>query len=192
MAFKGFTVDHNNVLGRQVEEAGTYNVKILPTSEAKKSSAGNDMLTLNYEVTDGKYVGGQIRFDNIVWTDDTPEKEAASVKRFNTLATAVGAPDGATINTIQQLLGALTNKELNVTVEWGEPDERGNVYLRVSGHKPKDPEGSKPNGVFRPAKQQANSNFGANNQTSANTTDNFGTDPFAGAGQVISDDNLPF
>lgn len=150
------------------------------------------MLTLNYEVTDGKYVGGQIRFDNIVWTDDTPEKEAASVKRFNTLATAVGAPDGATINTIQQLLGALTNKELNVTVEWGEPDERGNVYLRVSGHKPKDPEGSKPNGVFRPAKQQANSNFGANNQTSANTTDNFGTDPFAGAGQVISDDNLPF
>ena len=36
MAFKGFTVDHNNVLGRQVEEAGTYNVKILPTSEAKK------------------------------------------------------------------------------------------------------------------------------------------------------------
>lgn len=192
MAFKGFTVDHNNVLGRQVEETGTYNVKILPTSEAKKSSAGNDMLTLNYEVTDGKYVGGQIRFDNIVWTDDTPEKEAASVKRFNTLATAVGAPDGATINTIQQLLGALTNKELNVTVEWGEPDERGNVYLRVSGHKPKDPEGSKPNGVFRPAKQQANSSFGANNQAPANTTDKFGPDPFANAGQVISDDNLPF
>lgn len=199
MAFKGFTVDHNNVLGRQVEEAGTYNVKILPTSESKKSSAGNDMLTLNYEVTDGKYAGGQIRFDNIVWTDDTPEKEVASVKRFNTLATAVGAPDGATINTIQQLLGALTNKELNVTVEWGEPDEKGNVYLRVSGHKPKDPEGSKPNGVFKPARQQpGSSNFGnrqpAIDQAANNLPDNFGpsVDPFAGAGTTVSDADLPF
>ncbi|MGQ2227148.1 DUF669 domain-containing protein, partial [Fructobacillus fructosus] len=34
MAF-GFTTDENNVFGQSVQEAGTYNVKILPQSEVK-------------------------------------------------------------------------------------------------------------------------------------------------------------
>ena len=75
MAFKGLTVDENNVLGRRVEEAGTYNVRLLPTSELKTASTGKEMLVLNYEVLDGKYAGGTIRFDNVVYDDETPRKK---------------------------------------------------------------------------------------------------------------------
>lgn len=104
MAFKGLTVDENNVLGRRVEEAGTYNVRLLPTSELKTASTGKEMLVLNYEVLDGKYAGGTIRFDNVVYDDETPEKEEQSLKRFNTLLVVAGVPAGTQIKTLDTLL----------------------------------------------------------------------------------------
>lgn len=199
MAFKGLTVDENNTYGKRVEEAGAYNVRVLPTSVSKTSSTGKEMLTLNYEVLDGKYAGGQIRFDNIVWDDTTPEKEESSIKRFNTLMVAAGVPNGSNIASLEMMIKALTTKynTMNIAVEWDGPNDNGYYNLSVQNHKPKDPDGSKPNGVFAPARQQpGSSSFGAQqpaiDQAAANLPNNFGADPFAGAGQVISDDNLPF
>lgn len=201
MAFKGLTVDEKNTFGRQVEEAGTYNVRVLPTSELTTSkNTGNEMLVLNYEVIDGKYAGGQIRFDNVTWNDETPEKEEQSLKRFNTLLVAAGFPEGSKVETLQIMLQGLIRKynKLNVSVDWPDtPNQKGYYNLKVQGHKVIDPEGSKPNGVFAPARQQSGTGYSAGNQSAvdqaaANLPNNFGTDPFAGAGQVISDDNLPF
>lgn len=197
MAF-GFTVDENNVLGRQVEEAGTYNVRILPTSEAKVSKTGKEMMVLNFEVTDGKYAGGQIRYDNIVWDESDEEKKENSAKRFNTIAVAVGAKAGFSFTSIQQMTEALKGRELNISVEWGGPNDKGYYNLNVTGHNPKDPEGSQPNGMFKPARQQSGAsayNNPAVDKAAASLPNNFGTpsgDPFAGAGEVISDDDLPF
>ncbi|WGN89804.1 DUF669 domain-containing protein [Ligilactobacillus faecis] len=201
MAFKGLTVDENNVLGRRVEEAGTYNVRLLPTSELKTSSTGKEMLVLNYEVLDGKYAGGTIKFDNVVYDDTTPEKEEQSLKRFNTLLVVAGVPAGTQINTLAILLQGLKKyNKMNVTVEWNsEPNDKGYYNLNVTSHNPTDPEGSKPNGVFAPARQQPGaSNFGnrqpAIDQAANNLPDNFGpsVDPFAGAGTTVSDADLPF
>lgn len=204
MAFKGMTVDENNTYGKRVEEAGSYNVRVLPTSVAKTSSTGKEMLTLNYEVLDGKYAGGQIRFDNIVWDDTTPEKEESSVKRFNTLMIAAGVPNGSNIASLEMMIKALTTKynTMNVTVEWAGPNEKGYYNLSVQSHKPKNSDGSKPNGVFQPTNDNSGNNaFGnsapnpAVDKVTASLPDSFGTpasDPFANAGQVISDDNLPF
>lgn len=201
MAFKGLTVDENNVLGRRVEEAGTYNVRLLPTSELKTSSTGKEMLVLNYEVLDGKYAGGTIRFDNVVYDDTTPEKEEQSLKRFNTLLVVAGVPAGTQINTLAILLQGLKKyNKMNVTVEWSsEPNDKGYYNLNVTSHNPTDPEGSKPNGVFAPARQQpGSSNFGnrqpAIDQAANSLPDNFGpsVDPFSGAGTTVSDADLPF
>lgn len=204
MAFKGLTVDENNTYGKRVEEAGAYNVRVLPTSVSKTSSTGKEMLTLNYEVLDGKYAGGQIRFDNIVWDDTTPEKEESSIKRFNTLMVAAGVPNGSNIPSLEMMIKALTTKynTMNVTVEWAGPNEKGYYNLSVQSHKPKDPDGSKPNGVFQPSNDNSGNNaFGnttsntAVDKAAASLPDSFGTpasDPFANAGQVISDDDLPF
>ena len=39
-----FKVDHNNIMGATVEEAGTYNVTVLPTSQVTQSkSSGNEL-----------------------------------------------------------------------------------------------------------------------------------------------------
>ena len=204
MAFKGLTVDENNTYGKRVEEAGAYNVRVLPTSVSKTSSTGKEMLTLNYEVLDGKYAGGQIRFDNIVWDDTTPEKEESSIKRFNTLMVAAGVPNGSNIASLEMMVKALTTKynTMNISVEWDGPNDKGYYNLSVQNHKPKDPDGSKPNGVFQPTNNNSGNNgagkLGPNGlfvDSDTDSQDNFGTpagDPFANAGQVISDDDLPF
>ncbi len=199
MAFKGLTVDENNTYGKRVEEAGSYNVRVLPTSVSKTSSTGKEMLTLNYEVLDGKYAGGQIRFDNIVWDDTTPEKEESSIKRFNTLMVAAGVPNGSNIASLEMMVKALTTKynTMNISVEWDGPNDKGYYNLSVQNHKPKDPDGSKPNGVFQPTNDNSNGTgkLGPNGvfvDPATHSQDNFGADPFAGAGQVISDDDLPF
>ncbi|MFS1046818.1 DUF669 domain-containing protein, partial [Enterococcus faecium] len=52
-------------------------------------------------VIDGKYKGGKILYDNIVWDNNDVE---FSTKRFNTILTALGVPDGTPIDSIQQLV----------------------------------------------------------------------------------------
>lgn len=178
-----FTVNSNNVFGMGVAEAGTYNVKIARAS-LNTSAKGNDYISMDYEVLDGKYKGGQIRYQNVTW--DTSDIEA-STKRFNTIVVAVGVPDGTEIPSLDKLAQALLNKTLSIDVDWGEPNSKGNIYLEVRGYHAINSEGSKPNGIERPS---------ANLQSMIRNTSvsNSSNDPFKGGSEPIdiSDDDLPF
>lgn len=173
-----FNVDSNNTFGGIfVEEAGHYNVKVLPSSKySKTKTTGNEMLTLDYEVLDGKYAGGQIRFNNVVWTPDNVE---LSIKRFNTLLVAADVPDGTTINSIEDILRGIIGKTLNVNTEWQQSDYSGKWNLNVKGYDKVDHTGSKPNGETRP-----NDNSQPQNKQSQ---------PFNSGNEIdFNEDNLPF
>ncbi|MCG0665527.1 prophage P2a protein 18 [Lactiplantibacillus plantarum] len=145
-----FTVDTNNILGQAVEEAGTYNVVVAPSSQyTTTQQSGNPMAVFDYEVLDGKYKGGRIRFDNEVWDTSTEEKGNLSIKRFNTIAVALGAANGTSFDSIQQFVSQAVGNKLAVTVDW-ETGQNGKTYLSVKSHKPFMQDGSKPNGVKRP------------------------------------------
>ncbi|MDT2490783.1 DUF669 domain-containing protein [Enterococcus avium] len=202
-----FTTDSTNVFGKFVEEAGSYNVMILPDSEYKLTNdKTKEMAVLNYEVVDGKYAGGKVLYHNIVWDNGDIE---LSTKRFNTLLAAIGVPDGTPIETLQHLVQAVKGKKLNITVEWQKSDYNGKWNLNVKRQQKTDPEGSKPNGVKRPNEQQMTqqrqneinsaTNMVAQNNTFQDTLP--GVDPvrdtrsFANGdfGSIdISDDDLPF
>lgn len=149
-----FVTDSQNVLGKSVKEAGTYNVRILSDSECKKTKdTNNDMAVFNYEVVDGKYKGGKILYDNVVWDNTDVE---LSAKRFNTILTSIGVPDGTAIESIQQLVNGTKGKLLSITVDWKHSEYNDRWNLKVKGYQKSDPEGSKPNGVERPRNQQKN------------------------------------
>ncbi|MBA3076995.1 DUF669 domain-containing protein [Lactiplantibacillus plantarum] len=168
-----FTVDTNNILGQAVEEAGTYNVVVAPSSQyTTTQQAGNPMAVFDYEVLDGKYKGGRIRFDNEVWDTSTEEKGNLSIKRFNTIAVALGAANGTSFDSIQQFVSQAVGNKLAVTVDW-ETGQNGKTYLSVKSHKPFMQDGSKPNGVKRPAGSSNTGNSGFGNHKS--TSGGFGT-----------------
>lgn len=178
-----FTVNSNNTFGASVSEAGTYNVKIV-NAMTHKSKAGNETITIDYEVLDGKYKGGQIRYQNITWDASDEEHASLSEKRFNTIAVAIGATDGTDIQSVDQFAKALFHKTLNINVDWDEPNQKGKIYLRVIGYDKLSQDGSKPNGVTRP---NAGGHSAGQGQAPA-------SDPYAANdnGLDISDDDLPF
>ncbi|MBA0970976.1 DUF669 domain-containing protein, partial [Enterococcus gallinarum] len=107
-----------------------------------------------------------------------------STKRFNTILTAIGVPDGTAIDSIQQLVTAAKGKTLNITVDWKHSDYNDRWNLSVKAYNKLDEEGSKPNGVERPISNEANKNTFAQQHSN---------DPFAGSSAIdISDDDLPF
>lgn len=184
-----FTVDPKNVFGKTVDESGTYNVKVLPSTVAKKSSTGKDMVTLDYEVLDGKYAGGKIRFDNVVWDDSTTDKYYNSITRFNTILVAANVPEGTQIDNLGTFARGIVGKQLAVTVDW-EQSNNGKYYLTVKGYQPFMQEGSKPDGKLRPTSGSSVQGYGApqaggqqNQQPGFGSNDN---------GQPVSDDDLPF
>ncbi|WP_203663755.1 DUF669 domain-containing protein [Lacticaseibacillus sp. 53-4] len=177
-----FTVNSNNVFGAGVSEAGTYNV-FVSAATVHQSKAGNAYISADFQVLDGKYKGGEVRYQNITWDENNRE---VSEKRFNTIAVAIGAQDGVVIESIQQFAQAILGKKLSVDVDWGEPNEKGNVYLEVKGYHKLSTEGSKPNGVRRPG-----TTTHASINPAAPTPDD---DPFPDRNKTIdiSDDDLPF
>ncbi|MBS9336437.1 DUF669 domain-containing protein [Fructobacillus papyrifericola] len=190
MAF-GVTVDNNNVSGQQVEEAGKYNVRILDSSEAKQTSTGKDMAVMNYEVTDGPYAGGQIRYDNIVWDETDEDSRKRSERNFNTMLVAAGVPEGTRVDSIQSFVKGMAGKELSVTVDWNEFN--GKVNLNVKRREPKLANGSEPNGITRDM-YSAEKGISQSNVSRQNQQDQQGaSNPFQGQqGVDISDDDLPF
>lgn len=216
MAF-GFVVDSNNVFGKTVEEAGSYNVQILDSTNFTTTKTGKDMLVLNYEVIDGKYAGGQIRYHNLVWDESSTEAHDLSVKRFNTLAVALGVNDGYDFGNTStvQFANMIKGKKLNVTVDWSE-NNHGKYNLNVTAQNTLNKGGSKPNGVFRPTETKTSQNsfnsfqtgnqvkgnsFGASNTVPQATNNVFtqakpanSSDPFASNSNSIeiSDSDLPF
>lgn len=184
----GFKVDSNNVLGGGfVDEAGTYNVKVLDTTEVTTTKGGKPMITVNYEVVDGAQQGRQVRYDNLVWSEDNQEAMERSIRRFNTMAIAVGAKDGAEIKSIDAFRQGLIGKQLNIAVDWTKNEYSGKYNLTVKSHRVVDPEGSKPNGNKRPdSNQQQSSGFGQ----SANQPQQ--SNPFVNQPVDIDDSQLPF
>lgn len=202
----GFTSNTSNVFGKMVEEAGSYNVKIMDSSVAKKSKTGKEMAVLNYEVLDGKYAGGAIKWHNIVWDESSEEATQLSLKRFNTLTAALGFPDGTNFNmTLERFVNGIKGKELNITVDW-EEGTNGNYHLAVKSQQ-EIKEKSEPNGKFRPtsnggasATKKSTNPFGNSNQPKQEATNPFeqttleNTDPFAKNSTTIDipDKDLPF
>jgi hypothetical protein len=201
----GFTSDTSKVFGKMVEEAGSYNVKIMDSSVAKKSKTGKEMAVLDYEVLDGKYAGGSIKWHNIVWDESSEEATQLSLKRFNTLTAALGFPDGTNFNmTLERFVNGIKGKQLNITVDW-EEGNNGNYHLTVKTQQELK-EKSEPNGVFRPsngtkkAAETSTNPFGNSNQSKQATTNPFeqttleNTDPFAKNSTTIDipDKDLPF
>lgn len=149
-----FTVDSNNVFGKYVEEAGTYNV-IITNTLLRTSNNGNKVIDIDYQVLDGKYTGCPIIYaDSLTWVDYPEEKLSMSIKRFNSLLVACGAKDGAVIDSLEQLAGVLKGQKLAIGVEWQESSKDGKYYLRVSNHQKLMIDGSKPNGKKRPESGQ--------------------------------------
>lgn len=153
-----FTVDSKNVFGKVVEEAGIYNVRVLPSTVLKKSKSGNAMVVMNYEVLDGKYAGGEIRYDNVTWLEGNQENVDKSVRRFNTIMVAADVPDGTPLNSLSDFVNGMIGKLLAIEVEWGEPNSNGDSYLTVRSYRKLMKDGSKPNGVKRP-QNNGNSSF---------------------------------
>lgn len=200
----GFTSDTSKVFGKMVEEAGSYNVKIMDSSVAKKSKTGKEMAVLDYEVLDGKYAGESIKWHNIVWDESSEEAMQLSLKRFNTLTAALGFPDGTNFNmTLERFVKGIKGKQLNINVDW-EEGNNGNYHLAVKSQQ-LIKEKSEPNGVFRPngtkkAAETSTNPFGNSNQSKQATTNPFeqttleNTDPFAKNSTTIDipDKDLPF
>ncbi|CAK8054147.1 DUF669 domain-containing protein [Eupransor demetentiae] len=189
MAF-GVTVDSNNVSGQQVEEAGKYNVRVLDTSEAKQAKTGSEMAVMNYEVIDGEYAGGKIRYDNIVWNEKDEDSRRRSERNFNTLLVAAGVPEGTKVDSIQNFVKGMAGKELSVTVDWNEFN--GNVNLRVKRHEPKLANGSEPNGVTRDMWSAKNGVQPSNGSQPKQNAKQGEFNPFVGSEVDINADDLPF
>lgn len=182
MAF-GFVVDSNNVLGQMVEESGKYNVRVSDTSTVTTAKTGKQMAVLDFEVLDGDYVGGKIRYDNVVWDETSAEAIDRSKKSFNTVLVAAGVPDGTQLTDMNQFVQGLIGQQMNVSVEW-EQNNKGQYNLAVKSHNKFDTTGSKPSGVKRPEgamlpNNTAGSSFGASTPQT-NPTANTG---FGGFGQ---------
>lgn len=161
-----FTTDENNVFGKSLKEAGTYNVRVT-NAEAENSKSGNPMVEFNYEVLDGQYAGAPIRFDYAVWNDDEDHFDL-SVRRFNTIMIASGIPSGKAVENLPQVASVMNGRKLAVSVDW-EQSQNGNWYLRVKSYHKLLQEGSQPNGKTRPESSQNSrqSNFGNNRNQSA-------------------------
>lgn len=179
------TVNSKNVFGASVQEAGTYNVKIV-RSEVNKSGRGNQYISIDYQVLDGKYKGGEIRYQNLTWDDNDIE---TSQKRFNTLLTAIGIPDGTDVPSIEACANGLIGKQLSIDVNWAEPNNKGNIYLEVRGYHKLSQEGSQPNGVKRPNTGQASTGKSSNAPLPSDSDD-----PFANSNDTVDvkDSDLPF
>lgn len=163
-----FTTDSNNIFGKTLKEAGTYNVRVVSAVAKNSQSSGKPMVEFNYEVLDGEYAGAPIRYDYAVWSDDTPEHFEMSVRRFNTIMIASDIPSGKAVENVPQIASVMLNRKLAVTVDW-EQAQNGNWYLRVKGYHKLLQEGSQPNGKIRPESSQneRQSNFGNNRNQSA-------------------------
>lgn len=164
-----FTVDSNNVFGKYVEEAGTYDV-IITNARLYTSNNGNKVISIDYQVLDGKYTGCPIIYaDSLTWVDYPEENLTMSIKRFNSLLVACGVKDGVAIDSLEQLASALKGQKLAIEVEWKESSKDGKYYLRVLNHQKLLQDGSRPNGKTRPESSQneRQSNFGNNRNQSA-------------------------
>ncbi|WP_072557534.1 DUF669 domain-containing protein [Lactiplantibacillus plantarum] len=179
-----FTVDSSNTFGQTVEEAGKYNVAIASSSQyTTTKEAGKPMAIFDYEVLDGPYKGGLIRFDNEVWDSTSEDKAKLSAKRFNTIAVALGASNGTAFDSIEQFVSQAVGHQLAITVDW-DTGSNGKAYLAVKSYEPFMQDGSKPNGVKRPAGSSNTGNNGFGTTTNKQQGNGFNSPASSNAGNV--------
>lgn len=171
-----------------VQEAGLYNVKIVK-AEVGKTGRGQEKITLDYEVIDGKYQGATIPYQTLTWNDEDTNSLKKTRRRFNTLVVALGATDGTPINSLQSIVNAAVGQTLSVDTEWGKPNDKGKIYLNAYNYHPVNPDGSQPNGVKRPNAGQTSSK-----PTISSPLPSDNDDPFANSNDTVDvkDDDLPF
>ncbi|MQN23663.1 DUF669 domain-containing protein [Lentilactobacillus buchneri] len=184
-----FITDSNNVLGASVQEAGLYNVKIVK-AEVGKTGRGQQKITLDYEIIDGKYQGATIPYQTLTWNDEDSNSLKKSQRRFNTLVVALGATNGTPIDSLQSIVNSAVGKTLSVDTEWGQPNNKGNIYLNAYNYHPVNPDGSQPNGVKRPQSNSQGSS--SSNEKSLEQNDPFANSKGANDAINVSDDDLPF
>ncbi|HJF54419.1 MAG TPA: DUF669 domain-containing protein [Limosilactobacillus coleohominis] len=188
------TVDPNNVFGNYLDEAGSYNVKVLPSSSLGNSnSTGVPMVTLDLEVTDGIKKGAIAPKYRLTWDDQTQETHDTSVKRFNTILVCSNVPAGTQVNTLQDFVNGMIGKEFSIVTDWEE--YQGKYYLNVKSVGKVLKDGSQPNGKTRP--QDNNSKLGGT-PTKLDKNDGYGGNPFSNQQQPDNNqgtqtlDNVPF
>lgn len=164
-----FKTDYSNASGEQITP-GVYEVFIYQYSMSKAQS-GNTVVNLFYQVRDDiqqKHNGAKVQYDNFVET--MPAKW-----KWDTLAKAVGIPDGMEFNNAEEWAQSMINKDLKIKVVMGEPNSKGDSYPSVKGYYKTDiPSNGRPMPI--------------NENNSSNSNEPFGT-----SSQIdISDDDLPF
>lgn len=187
-----FTVDPNNVFGNYLDEAGSYNVKVLPSSSLGSSNTtGVPMVTLDLEVTDGPSKGASAPRYRLTWDEQSEDTKQTSIKRFNTLLVDSNVPAGTPINTLQDFVNGMIGKEFSINTEWTE--YQGKYYLNVKSTGKVLPDGSQPNGQKRPESSNNGDNFGT--PTNLDKNDGFGGNPFVNQSKDQSQqklNNVPF
>lgn len=102
---------------------GKYNLRIVSATE-KKSSKGDDMVVVDYEIMDGPFIGEEIRFHYVVFFKNKGTKGAGMSKTF---LRVIGEPyEGKVSVDPNRWVGkCLTAKVVQ------EPDQRGQMFPRV-------------------------------------------------------------
>lgn len=188
-----FTVDPNNVFGNYLDEAGSYNVKVLPSSSLGQSNNGNPMVTLELEVTDGVKRGAMAPRYRLTWDDSSQEKEDLSVKRFNTILVNSKVPAGTQVDNLQVFVNGMIGREFSITTAWEKYN--GKYYLNVENTGELLAGGSQPNGQTRPDE----GNTSDSNPINSNSNDGLSGNPWANQKNVHGGqpgnqhvDNMPF
>lgn len=215
---------HNKANGegnRSIELAGSYNVRILETSEATYSQQGNPSMNLNYQVLDGSQAGRVISFDSFTDTQNSNWK-------IDRILNVINFPDGQSFQGegLSGVVQALIGKTIRITTDWEQRTQGKNAgkwYPNVTDYavyqqnnvsetfndKPRPQENSA--GQVTKANDDAFANYNnqkqqtTGTQPAQNQQQGFTTNQMYGSGQAASanafpggqpvdipDDQLPF
>lgn len=116
---------HNKSNGegnRGIELAGSYNVRILDTSEATYSQKSNPTMNLNYQVLDGSQAGRVISFDSFTDTQSANWK-------IDRILNAINFPDGQSFQGegLSGVVAALIGKTVRITTDWTQQSQGKNA-----------------------------------------------------------------
>ncbi|MBS0950552.1 DUF669 domain-containing protein [Weissella minor] len=203
---------HNKANGegnRSIELAGSYNVRILETSEAAYSQKSNPTMSLNYQVLDGSQAGRVISFDSFTDTTNANWK-------IDRILNAINFADGQSFQGegLSGVVQALIGKTIRITTDWVQQSQGKNAgkwYPNVTDYtvyqqstisetfndKPRPQENSA--GQVTKANDDAFANYNKQNQQGFTPNQMHGagqaapTNAFPGGQPVdIPDDQLPF
>lgn len=109
---------------------GTYDC-VVDRVEVRQTSAGDDMLSISYKVSDGKYAGRLI-FENLnLWHSESEEAKHIALKNLWSIHEALGFEELS--ENAEQLVGGPLSVKVKVVKHWSDPDKQVN---EITGYKP--------------------------------------------------------